>query len=209
MQTRTILGSISIGAILATIGAVGYLAASRSSAGVTPEVGAKPSWESYDWTAAEQRLRTIGQSLQIYRQHNGMLPVAQRQSHQDAGIAGEAVEVLTVSLTKQGKPWTISPTAFKAPSVAVRWNLETLSDFDFVAARRRFESPTEPTAEDLKEVWRTRGESVPILVDYNMHDTTKIKPTDGPLPLLVLRLDGTVDRIMANVKNRREILLEK
>lgn len=209
---NTKLRSVALASMgLATIGAVSAIAITRStvrdSAPVkTPAVSHLRA--DYDWDTSEANLRAIGAAMQLYRQHNGVLPVAQRRSDKDAGFA-RVVEVLPKVLAQQGKPWSIDSALLRVASPAVRWSIETSMDFGCVASRPLYESIEEPTLEEWKGVWSARGERTPILMDTHMFDWSNATPGSTSGPFLILRLDGTVERVVGDPFDRRDILLHK
>lgn len=184
-----------------------YLAVRRFNEAPPVEPPVAP-WATYDWEAAEARLTQLGGAPQKYRKHNGILPVAQRKSDMDAGIACGVEDVL-IRLTEKGKPWTVPRAAAYAPEEIPNVPGAIFSSLTCVASKRRFDSPREPSGADWKSIWAKRGESVPIYMDTTMHAWSETGKQGVYRPVLILRLGGQVERVEVDISNRREILLTK
>jgi hypothetical protein len=163
--------------------ALSALAAATVS--LLPTIALGAATGDYDEARNRAQLEKIGRALQLYRAEYGFVEPSRRRTYSDAGlpprIAQWAFEV--------GKPWSlalsdIKPATYRQPEPG------TFSQMYWGPERFGVHG-------DLSNHYRTRGERLIVLMDLET-DPGMWRSADGMREALVLRLDGSVDKIRFN-----------
>ena len=176
------------GLVLATGGVLAWMNA-RSEA---PAAGQDP----YDYETSIAKLKKIGQALQIYRAEYGFKPVAERKTYSDAGLP-YALDVLA----EPGHAWSLPEgrSTFTLPGALYGDSWLNFGHLYWTPAGNSF-------LFDLAPNLARRGESLPILADFNPGMRLEGR-ADAPRmqPAVVLRLDGSVEVVVWDSANKRDI----
>lgn len=146
---------------------------------------ARGSSGDYDEARNRAQLEKIGRALQMYRAEYGFVEPARRQTYSHAGLPPRIGQMAFIT----GKPWSltlsdIKPATYRSP------NPGTFSQMYWGPERYHVQG-------DVSSLYRTRGERLIVMMDLET-DPGLWKSADGIREALVLRLDGTVDKIQFN-----------
>lgn len=153
----------------------------EKSVGKTTQIAPAPS---YDWEASRRNLERIGAALQLYREEVDVLPAASRNTYVDAGLP---YEIFTLARSTN-RAWSIEPSSFQVTEVQAH------------PARPRneymvlYKTEWNPDVPGFDVALRQRGDRLPILMDFNMY-SSKQSFHGETVPVLILRLDGTVEQV--------------
>jgi len=153
------------------------------------------AWRSqggeYDYDTAAEKLRRIGQALQLYREEYGVKPVVERKTPYDAGLPPN----LKVLARVQGKRWSIPEGMSVFQSDQPNFLMQQIDN----GYLHCVEYPHHPGSTHLPDnYWQIRGDRAPVLADINMNDADAFNNNPTSLRALILRLDGTVELVMYN-----------
>lgn len=135
-----------------------------------------------------EKLRAIGQALQIYRVEYGVKPPDQRENFADAGLP-PSIAVLGLYTERN---WSL-PSGLESFRTAAP--LPFMENFDSHFSQL-YPGPHDPligTEYDPSGFLATRGENLPILVDFNINTSTEFRENPENLVGVILRLNGAVD----------------
>lgn len=157
---------------------------------------------SYDWATARSRLERVGLAIQAYRQTQTVLPVSQRKGPADCGLP-----MRYAVFSETGKPWSIDPIDLRAPSTVPMPPSAPrpgLTDFTFFYRNSKLVEPP------MQSLWSSRGEDMIIIVDTNAYTPQQIASgsTSNAVPILVLRLNGRVDLVVAKLGDMGELFAQ-
>jgi hypothetical protein len=167
---RRLKAAVAVLAVIVAVSAPVFALVTRATGG------------DYDEARNRAQLEKIGRALQLYRAEHGFVEPARRQTYSDAGLPPYIAQMTLVA----GKPWSL----VRADIVPATHRGSTPGTFS-----QMYWGPDRAQSfGDVSTLYRTRGEQMIVLMDVET-DPSRWRSADGRREALVLRLNGTVEKI--------------
>jgi hypothetical protein len=142
--------------------------------------------DSYDWGSSRRNLEAIGTALQAYRADYEVKPPAKRKSCDDAGLP--PIHQTPVDCLRVPKEtWFVKGAKIEVPHLTTSFQL----------IWRGLDSIYKP--EELRSLLGARGDDLPVIADLGMYSGSEYisaSKQHALMPILILRLNGHVDKVM-------------
>ena len=138
---------------------------------------------NYDWERSKRNLEMIGAEIQRERKKHKLKPASEWRTAKDVGL--ESLYSILVRVPQEWC-WVEGSTMPRGGGTAT-----VLTQYTCI-----FDAMDEVlTPEELRQALTTRGESLPVAFDHSMYRKADLTQFGETADILVLRLDGTVDRV--------------